>query len=730
MFNPNNNTIGSEQVTAAPDVQALLNKVRSRLTPAELALIERAFHFSEKAHTGQLRESGEAFLQHPFAVACILADLELDAVTIAAGLLHDVLEDTEVSREQLEAAFGSEIVRLVDGVTKLTRIPFQSKEEQQAQSLRKMFLAMAEDLRVVIIKLVDRLHNMRTLKALTPERQKKIATETLEIYTPLAHRLGMWSLKWEMEDLALRYLDPEGYYDLVNRIAKKRKEREGEINEVVAALQNQLQDVGIRVLGIQGRPKHFYSIYHKMQAGKDLSEIYDLMAVRIITSSVKDCYAALGMVHSLWKPMPGRFKDYIAMPKSNLYQSLHTTVIGPRGEPFEIQIRTEEMHRVAEHGIAAHWLYKEGRAETEFEEKVAWLRQLMEWLREMKDPQDFMETLKIDLFEDEVFVFTPKGDVKTLPAGSTPVDFAFSVHTSIGMRCNGARVNGRLVSLDRELQNGDFVEIVTGKVVSPRQDWLNFVKTSKARSKIRAYFKEQRRDEAVEHGKELLDKEFKKYELDLKEVLRADKLQDVLRRWGFANIDDLYAGVAFGIATAAQVLARALGRQEFEELRRQMRQTKQVSKRPRLQNGVLVRGVDNLLVRMSRCCNPVPGDPIVGYITRGRGVSVHRADCPNVRSDEDPDRQIEVSWNIADSGSYQVEIEVEAVDRVNLLTNIMNTVSEGRTNIASVNARTNKFHTAYVNLIVDIKDVEQMESVMQRIRKVNGVLSVRRASPT
>ncbi|HHT25719.1 MAG TPA: bifunctional (p)ppGpp synthetase/guanosine-3',5'-bis(diphosphate) 3'-pyrophosphohydrolase [Firmicutes bacterium] len=719
-----------EQVVAVPEVGVLLNKIKDRFSSADLQMIERAFQFAHQAHLGQKRDSGEAFLQHPFEVACMLADLDLDAVTIAAGLLHDVLEDTETTQAQLEKLFGAEVTRLVDGVTKLTRLPFKSKEEQQIQSLRKMFLAMADDLRVILIKLVDRLHNMRTLKALPPERQKKIAHETLEIYTPLAHRLGMWSLKWEMEDLALRFLEPELYYELVNRIAKKRKEREGEINEVVSTLNEQLEKTGVEVVELQGRPKHFYSIYQKMERGKDLSEIYDLLAVRVITNSVKDCYAVLGLVHSLWKPMPGRFKDYIAMPKSNLYQSLHTTVIGPRGEPFEIQIRTVEMHRVAERGIAAHWLYKEGRSEKEFEDKVAWLRQLIEWLREMKDPQDFMETLKIDLFEDEVFVFTPKGDVKTLPAGSTPVDFAFAVHTDIGMRCVGAKVNGRLVSLDYELVTGDFVQILTSKIVAPRQDWLNFVKTSRARSKIRAYFKEQRRDEAIVRGKELLEKEFKRFELDSKEYLRGDKPQPVLKRYGFVNLDDLYAGVGFGIVTATQVLTRLLGRKEYEERRRELRQVKQVHQRARPQNGILVRGMENLMVRTSRCCNPVPGDPIIGYITRGRGVSVHRTDCPNVKGNDETERRIEVSWSDTPEGSYQVEIEVEAIDRMNLLTNIMNTVSETRTNIASVNARTTKNRTANVSLVVDIKDVPHMESVMNRIRKVNGVLSVHRATPT
>jgi GTP pyrophosphokinase len=719
------------QVVPDADLELLLGKLEHLHDQEGLSLIAKAFRFAAEAHRGQVRESGEPFFRHPFEVACILADMELDVVTVAAALLHDVLEDTEVTREELEEAFGPEVTSLVDAVTKLARIPFQSKEDQQAQSLRKMFLAMAEDLRVVIIKLVDRLHNMRTLNALSPERQKKIARETLEIYTPLAHRLGMWSIKWEMEDLALRALDPVAYYDLVAKVAKKRETRDGEIEEVIEALRAHLREVGVEVAALQGRPKHFYSIYQKMkQQQRDLTEIYDLMAVRIITRSVKDCYAALGLVHSLWKPIPGRFKDYIAMPKSNMYQSLHTTVVGPRGEPLEVQIRTEEMHRVAERGIAAHWLYKEGRVEAEFEKKVAWLRQLMEWMREMKDPQDFMETLKIDLFEDEVFVFTPKGDVKSLPAGSTPVDFAFSVHTDIGMRCVGAKVNGKLVQLDVELVNGDFVEILTGKVAAPKQDWLNFVKTSKARSKIRSFFREQHRGEALARGKEALEKELRRLEIDVKEALRSERLQDVLKRFGFSNIDDLYAGIGFGSITVSQIVVGLLGRQEYEQRRRQLRQAKQTEQRARPQNGVLVKGMDNFLVRVSKCCNPIPGDMIIGYVTRGRGVSVHRTDCPNVQNLKESERMISVSWNTSETGWYQAEIEVEALDRPNLLAAIMDAINEGGTHVASVNARTTRNRIAIIDLIVTTRDVSHMESVMRRIRKVDGVMSVHRARPT
>jgi len=719
------------QAVSDADLGLLLGKLEHLHDQEGLSLIAKAFHVAAEAHRGQVRESGEPFFQHPFEVACVLADMELDVVTVAAALLHDVLEDTDVTREELEEAFGPEVTGLVDAVTKLARIPFQSKEDQQAQSLRKMFLAMAEDLRVVIIKLVDRLHNMRTLTALNSERQRKIARETLEIYTPLAHRLGMWSIKWEMEDLALRALDPVAYYNLVAKVAKKRETRDGEIEEVIETLRAHLQEVGVELAALQGRPKHFYSIYQKMkQQQRDLSEIYDLMAVRIITGSVKDCYAALGLVHSLWKPIPGRFKDFIAMPKSNMYQSLHTTVVGPRGEPLEVQIRTEEMHRVAERGIAAHWLYKEGRVEAEFEKKVAWLRQLMEWMREMKDPQDFMETLRIDLFEDEVFVFTPKGDVKSLPAGSTPVDFAFSVHTDIGMRCTGAKVNGKLVQLDVELVNGDFVEILTGKVAAPKQDWLNFVKTSKARSKIRSFFREQHRGEALARGKEVLEKELLRLEVDAKETLRSERLQDVFKRFGFSTIDDLYAGIGFGSITVSQVVAGVLGRREYEQRRRQLRQAKQTEQRQRPQNGILVKGMDNFLVRVSRCCNPIPGDMIIGYVTRGRGVSVHRTDCPNVQNLTESARIIPVSWDASEPGWYQAEIEVEALDRSNLLTAVMDAINEGGTHVASVNARTTRNRIAIIDLVVTTRDVSHMESVMRRIRKVDGVMSVHRARPT
>jgi len=709
----------------------LVDKIRSYNPDADVAIVERAYEFAAKAHEGQYRDSGDAYFKHPYEVAKILADLEMDVVTIASGLLHDVLEDTSVTREQLEEAFGREVVQLVDGVTKLSKIPFQSSEEHQAQSLRKMFLAMAEDLRVVVIKLADRLHNMRTLRHLPPDRQKRIANETLEIYTPLAHRLGMFSLKWEMEDLALRYLDPKGYYDLVARIARKRQEREGELEEIMTILRRRLDEMELSA-EIQGRPKHFYSIYQKMkQQGRDLKDIYDLVAVRVIVDSVRDCYAVLGMVHTMWKPIPGRFKDYIAMPKSNMYQSLHTTVVGPRGEPLEIQIRTWEMHRIAEKGIAAHWLYKEGgQKHGEFEEKVAWLRQVMEWLRELKDPEEFMETLKIDLFEDEVFVFTPKGDVKCLPAGSTPVDFAFEVHTDIGIHCTGAKVNGRLVPLDYQLSNGEFVEILTSKNARPSRDWLSFVKTSKARSKIKAWVKEIERVEVTERGRQALERELKRLGVDVKEALKPEAAGETLRRYGLGQLEDLYAAVGYGKIGVNQVLAKLLGKEELESRRAELKGPR-AKKRQGLAQGVLVKGMDDLLVRFSKCCNPVPGDEIVGYITRGRGVSVHRVDCPNILAlNGDSARKIDVQWQAGETGAFSVEIEVEATDRVNLLSNIVAAVSEGHTNIESVNARTTKSRMALINLIVNIHDLDHMNAIMNRIKQVNGVVSVSRAHPT
>ncbi len=711
------------------DLQALIERIRSYYPEADVDLITKAYHFSRRAHEGQLRDSGEPYFQHPFEVAMILAELELDVETIAAGLLHDVLEDTEVTRAEMEAEFGSSILSLVEGVTKLDKLPFRSRFERQAENLRKMMLAMAEDIRVILIKLADRLHNMRTLRYVSLEKQKSIAQETLDIFAPLAHRLGIWRIKFEMEDLAFRHLYPDEYYNLVNAIARKRKEREGDLQAVMDIIRKKLVELNIKC-DIQGRPKHFYSIYQKMQRqDKSLDEIYDLMAVRIIVETVRECYAILGIIHAAWKPIPGRFKDYIAMPKSNMYQSLHTTIIGPRGEPYEIQIRTWDMHRIAEKGVAAHWMYKEGQSRRKGGElaKVEWLREAVEWLQEMKDPQEFMDTLRIDLFEDEVFVFTPKGDVKSLPAGATPVDFAFDVHTDIGLTCVGAKVNGRIVPLDYELRNGEFVEILTSKTARPSRDWLKFVKTSKARSKIRSFLKEEQREEAILRGRELLEREVKKANLEPKEVLSVPNLERMAQKYGVGNPDELLATVGFGRIPAPQVLQKIIGK----ELDEKPKKTPAKRKRKREPKGVAIKGVDNLLVRFSKCCSPVPGDQIVGYITRGRGVSIHRSDCPNISAlSHNSDRQIEVSWNTSGSYSYPVEIEIEALDRPNLLANIMNNVAESKTNIEAVNARTTRKEAASIQLVVDIHDVAHLNNVINKLKQVEGVISVRRASPT
>lgn len=714
------------------NLESLLERIKSYYPEADFALVTKAYNFSKQAHEGQFRDSGEPYFNHPFEVACILADLELDMDTIAAGLLHDVIEDTPVTCEDVKKEFGVQILALVDGVTKLEKLPFTNRYERQAENLRKMIFAMAKDIRVILIKLADRLHNMRTLRHVEPERQRQTAQETLDIYAPLAHRLGIWAIKWEMEDLAFRYLWSKEYYTLVKLIAKKRQEREGDLNLVMEIIKDKLDELNIQA-ELQGRPKHLYSIYQKMQRqDKSIDEIYDLLALRVIVDSVRDCYAVLGAIHTLWKPIPGRFKDFIAMPKSNMYQSLHTSIIGPEGEHYEIQIRTWEMHRIAEKGVAAHWLYKEGYdKKNSFDDKVQWLREAIEWLQEMKDPQEFMETLKIDLFEDEVFVFTPKGDVKCLPNGATPVDFAFDVHTDIGLRCAGAKVNGRIEPLDYQLKNGEFVEIITSKTANPSRDWLSFVKTSKAKNKIRSWLKEERREESLARGKELLEKEIKKHNLEVKEYMTAEKLLETAKRYGQSNSDDLLASIGFGRVTALQVVQKLAGK-ELEEQRRQEFFSKQLKQRRRREvRGVSIEGVDNLLIRFSKCCTPVPGDEIIGYITRGRGVSIHRVDCPNIKSlFADKGRKIDVYWNTNETDSYPVDLELRVIDRINMLSTIMNTIAEGKTNIEAVNTRKMKDDIALILLTVDIHNVDHMESLINRLRQVDGVVSVRRASPT
>lgn len=718
------------------NLQALERQILLYYPDADLRLIREAYDFASTAHSQQKRHSGEPYIVHPLAVAEILAELQLDMVTIAAGLLHDVVEDTSVSLDTVRDIFGEEVALLVDGVTKLSRLEYKTKEEQQAETLRKMFLAMARDIRVILIKLADRLHNMRTLKHCPPEKQQDIARETLEIYAPLAHRLGIFRLKWEMEDHALRYLEPEIYYELVKSISKKRQEREEYIQKVAAILREKLLESGIEA-DIQGRPKHFYSIYNKMKKEqKELNEIYDLIALRVIVDTVKDCYAVLGIIHALWKPIPGRFKDYIAMPKPNMYQSLHTTVLGPEGEPFEVQIRTWEMHRTAEYGIAAHWRYKEGytSSDHEFEQKLTWLRQILDWQRELRDPREFMESLKIDLFSDRVYVFTPKGDVVELPAGSVPIDFAYRVHTDVGHQCVGAKVNGRIVPLDYRLKTGDIVEILTQKGSGPSRDWLKIVKTSQAKNRIRQWFRKEEREKNLVKGRELLEKECRKQGLEPEEALKTGLLQEVARKFNWATVDDLLVAIGDGVLTASQVVGHLKGEEKKEEEIppvEALPAAKSWSGFSRPSQGVRVKGIDNVAVRLAHCCNPLPGDAIVGYITRGRGISVHRNDCPNIlhHLHMEPERIIEVAWDQDAEATYQVQIEAVALDRPRLAMDIMSAVADTKTIINSVHARATRNNMATIDLKIEIRSLEHLQYILDKIRRIKDVMEVKRVTP-
>ncbi|MGE5379550.1 MAG: RelA/SpoT family protein [Methylocystaceae bacterium] len=705
----------------------------------DILLVSRAFIFAREAHHLQLRNSGEPYIIHPLAVAHILTELELDAITISAALLHDVVEDTDATLEDLIAEFGEEVAFLVDGVTKLSRLEFKTKEEAQAENLRKMFFAMAQDIRVVLIKLADRLHNMRTLSHQPPDKQKEIARETLEIFAPLAHRLGIFRFKWELEDLSFRYLEPEMYFAIASRLKVKRTEREDYVTHLVEQIKEALVGTDI-VADIEGRPKNLYSIYKKMiKQNKDLDEIYDKIAIRVIVDNVRDCYAVLGTIHTLWTPLPGRFKDYIAMPKPNMYQSLHTTLIGKGGEPFEVQIRTWEMHRTAEYGIAAHWKYKEGvQGDREFEEKLVWLRRILEWQQDVKDTHEFMDTLRIDLFADTVFVFTPKGDVVELPKGACPLDFAYRVHTEVGHRCVGARVNGRIVPLDYTLNNSDIVEIMTSKQSpGPSRDWLNFVRTSQAKSRIKQYFKREKRQDFIIRGRDLLEAELKRNNLDVKELMKEENLLKVAQRLNLKQVDDVFSAIGDGTVTALQVTNRL--KEEFfrqtkvDELIEGQILLEQRKKSSQLVGGTTIRvkGVDNVVVRLSRCCNPLPGDAITGYITRGKGVSVHRLDCPNFvgHLSHEVERIVEVEWADQQNGSYLVELEIVAYNRARLTTDIMNTVADAHININSVFSRASKTNQALINLKLEIKDLSQLQAVMQRITKVKDVTEVRRVVP-
>jgi GTP diphosphokinase / guanosine-3',5'-bis(diphosphate) 3'-diphosphatase len=712
----------------APSITTLIERVKTYQPNLDERWLEGVYTFAKAAHVGQTRASGDSYISHPLAVASILAEFELDPPTIAASLLHDVVEDTSVPLEEVEKRFGPEIAGLVDGLTKLTKIPYQSKEDVQVENLRKMFLAMAKDIRVIIIKLADRLHNMRTLNSLAAPKQKAIAQETLEIYAPLAHRLGIYKMKWDLEDLSLRYLDPPAYRDIADKVQKRRNERERIVDTVTAEVLRRCEAMGLRA-DVSGRPKHFYSIYQKLQRGKDFGDIYDLIAIRIIVDSVKDCYGAVGVVHSIWTPLPGRFKDYVAMPKTNGYQSIHTTVIGPGGDPIEIQIRTWEMHRTSEYGIAAHWRYKEGGRGSEFDQKLAWLRSLLEWQEDMRDSREFMENLKLDLFDNQVFVFTPKGDVFGLPAASTPLDFAYHVHTSVGHHCAGAKVNGKIVPLGYVLKNGDICEVLVNKnSPGPSLDWLSICKTSSAKHKIKQWFRKNRRDENVAAGREALDREISRSQLSA--LATNELLSKIASRLNCATVDDLYAGIGFGDISVTSIVGKLR-----EEGRRHnvvpLPVERPIGRKParRGASGVSVKGASDVLVRFARCCTPVPGDPILGFISQGRGVSIHRVDCPNVgHIGSQPERLIEVSWDAAPAEHHVVDVEIDAIDRPGLLQDIMGVLSEQKTNATSVTAKVKKDRSATISCSLEIRDLAHLSSILTKISRVRDVRTAYRVT--
>lgn len=715
----------------------LIDTIHTYLPKTQCDDVTKAYNLAEEAHKDQRRVSGEPYILHPLAVAQILADMKIDTTTITASLLHDVVEDTSYTLEDIKKMFGKEVAFLVDGVTKLSRLNYRTKEDQQLNSMRKMFLAMAKDVRVVVIKLADRLHNMRTLRYMRSDKQKRIAQETLEIFAPLAHRLGIFNIKWELEDLSFRYLEPDKYYDLVDQMKQKRHVREEIVNEAIDVLKKALDEAHIHC-EINGRPKHFYSIYKKMKKdNRDLSQVYDLFAIRVIVDDVKDCYGVLGIVHSLWKPLPYRFKDYIAMPKPNNYQSLHTTVIGTRGQPVEIQIRTWEMHRIAEYGVAAHWRYKEGNQTANkdaFDEKMGWLRNLLEW-QDTSNPKEFVNALKLDAFSDEVFVFSPRGDVIDLPQGSIPIDFAYRIHTDVGHRCVGAKINGKIVPLDYKLKNGDIVEIITSKVGKPSLDWLNIVGSSESRSKIRSWFKKENREENIAKGLDALERECKRLGHDWKALNVGGRLGRVAKQMNAGSEDDLVAAVGYGGFAVNTVLIKLLELHK-KDLQKQEEKTNSLAaleklktKKPVKHNGtgILVKGEPGLLVRLAKCCSPVPGDPIIGFITRGRGVSVHRADCPNVtHGQNDVDRLIDVEWDYDGNERFEVNMEIVAYDRTGIMAEIMATLAEMKISILSVNAKTSDTKNVTIHMGISIKDLAQFEFVATKIRRLKDVYAVER----
>lgn len=708
-------------------------------------LVIKAYNLAAEAHSEQRRISGELYVSHPVEVASILVDMGMDTNTVVAGLLHDVIEDTRYTYDELKDIFGEEIAELVDGVTKLGKIKYKSKEEEQADNVRKMLLAMAKDIRVILIKLADRLHNMRTLRYMPPDKQKEKSKETFDIYAPLAHRLGMFKIKWELEDLAFRYMYPTEYYDLVNQVAEKRKEREAYISMIMDEIVDKLKNSSIEC-DIDGRPKHFYSIYKKMLSqNKSIDQIFDLTAIRVLVDSIKDCYAALGLVHTIYKPIPGRFKDYIAMPKPNMYQSLHTTVIGPQGKPFEIQIRTYEMHRVAEYGIAAHWKYKETGSSKEtpkdsMDQKLVWLRDMLEWQKETADAEEFMEAFKIDLFADEIFVFTPKGEVINLPQRATPIDFAYRIHTDIGNRTVGAKVNGNMVTLDYKLTTGEIVDIITSsKPKGPNIDWLNIATSNQAKTKIKAWFKKEKREENIQRGKELLEKEAKKQDRNFADIAKGEMLDRLIRRYHGSNMEDLYVVVG-----ASQVLpstiVTALKDSLEEDKKAKANEDNKVSimeaeKQIELQRkkekakkksyfGVIVSGMNNVQVRFAKCCNPVPGDDIIGFITNFRGISIHRSDCPNLEeiNKDSKHRIVEVEWEKENTELYSARIQIHAFDRTNLISDIIALVNELKIPLNALNVETKKDAMVLIHMSLLIKDINLLEECLKRLRKIKDVV--------
>jgi len=704
----------------------LIEKAQGYLPPERIALVEDAYNFASKAHQGQVRKSGESYIEHPLQIALTLAELQLDASTLAAALLHDVPENCGIPVSQLEAKFGSEVSKLVDGTTKLGKLslhaPTVATRESQAENLRKMLVAMAEDLRVVFIKLADRLHNMRTLDALSPEMQRSIAQETLEIYAPLAHRLGIWELKWQLEDLSFRYLEPEKYRQIANLVAARRAQRENFIAQVIQILKGEFERVGLRG-DMSGRPKHIYSIYQKMEKysaqEKHFDDIHDLLALRILVGTVSDCYNALGVIHSLWRPLPGEFDDFIANPKSNGYQSLHTTVMCLGTTPLEVQIRTRELHHFAEYGVAAHWRYKEGeKKDMHFEERIAWLRQLIDWHRELSGAEEFLESVKTDIFIDQVFVYTPKGEIKDLPKGSTPLDFAYRVHTELGHRCIGAKVNGKLVPLNYQLSNGDVVEIVSSKgAKAPSRDWLNphlgYIKTSHAREKIRQWFKRQERTENVERGRELLEKEMRHL------GIRPSEREELAKLFKYDSLDDFLAAIGYGGVSTHQIALKLSAQQEQPPVKAEVTQPKPP------ESAIWVLGMGDLVTHLARCCRPLPGDKIMGYVTRSRGVTIHRQDCYNVVYEDEKERLIAVEWRQTDS-LYPVSIQVEAWDRVGLIRDITTIVAEEGVNIASVSSVHHDDHTVSEYFTLQTKDLAQLSRLMAKIDGIRGVIGVSR----